>query len=291
MYKEQFQKYLLYEKRYSIHTVNAYINDLSQFKDFCELNNTLLNNVTNEILRQWIVQMVESNIMPTSVNRKISSIKTYYKFLLREQFIDKNPTLKLSLIKKNKKLPYFVEKDNMDFLLDDIEFSNDYEGVRDKLILSIFYNTGIRRNELINLTITDIDFYKKNIKVLGKRNKERLIPLSNILVENIKEFIELRTDLFDVENNFLLLTKKGKQLYPKAVYRIVNKYLNYVTNIDKKSPHVLRHTFATHMLNNGADLNAIKELLGHVNLSATQIYTHNTFEKLKKVYKQAHPRA
>jgi len=291
MYKEQFNKYLLYEKRYSIHTVNAYLKDLSQFKLFCDENNTLISKVTHEILRQWIVSMIEVDITPATVNRKISSIKTYYKFLLRDSFIDSNPTLKLSLIKKRKKLPSFVEQDNINTLFDNIEFADDYKGCRDKLILAMFYNTGMRRSELINLLIDDIDFYKKNIKVLGKRNKERLIPVSDNLINDINNYNKIRNELFGIENKFLFLTEKGKQLYPKAVYRIVNKYLNYVTNIDKKSPHVLRHSFATHMLNNGADLNAIKELLGHANLSATQIYTHNTFEKLKKVYKQAHPRA
>jgi len=291
MYTSQFEKYLLYEKRYSKHTVNAYLTDLSQFKMFCNDNNVSINEVSHELLRQWVVQMIEGGITSATVNRKISSIKTYFKFLLRDGLIDKNPTLKLSLVKKKKKLPNFVEKDNINFLFDNIEFTDDFVGVRDKLILCVFYNTGMRRNELINITVDDIDFYKKNIKVLGKRNKERLIPLSDNVLNSISDFVKIRNEQYGEENKFLFLTEKGKQLYPKAVYRIVNKYLNYVTNIDKKSPHVLRHTFATHMLNNGADLNAIKELLGHANLSATQIYTHNTFEKLKKVYKQAHPRA
>ncbi len=291
MYLDKFKKYLLHEKRYSEHTVNAYLTDVSQFDKFCEQTNTSVSNVSNELLRQWVVKMIEKGITSTTVNRKISSIKTYYKFLYRDSFIKQNPTIKLSLIKKKKTLPNFVEKDNMNFLFDNIEFSDDYIGFRDKLILAMFYNTGMRRAELINIGIDDIDFYKKTIKVLGKRNKERLIPLSDNLLNDINNYIDIRLDLFNKENNFLFLTEKGKQLYPKAVYRVVNKYLSYVTNIDKKSPHVLRHTFATHMLNNGADLNAIKELLGHANLSATQIYTHNTFEKLKKVYKQAHPRA
>jgi len=291
MYREQFKKYLLFEKRYSGHTINAYIKDVSQFNEFCEYNNVLISSVKHEFLRQWIVQMVELGGMSTTVNRKISSLKTYYKFLLRDGFIEENPTLKLSLIKKQKKLPSFVEEDSMITLLDNINFTQDYSGIRDKLIISMFYNTGMRRSELINLTTDNIDFYKKTIKVIGKRNKERLIPLSDNLLKSIINYIDIRNNLSQNNNKFLFLTEKGKQLYPKAVYRIVNKYLNYVTNIDKKSPHVLRHTFATHMLNNGADLNAIKELLGHANLSATQIYTHNTFEKLKKVYKQAHPRA
>ena len=291
MHLDEFKKYLLYEKRYSEHTVNAYLTDVSQFNEFCESNNALINSVSHELLRQWIVYMIENDVASTTVNRKISSIKTYYKFLFRDGFVTQNPTLKLSLIKKKKTLPNFVEKDNINFLFDSVEFTDDYVGTRDKLILCVFYNTGMRRSELINITIDDIDLYKKTIKVLGKRNKERLIPLSDNLLNSITDYINIRVDLYKKDNEFLFLTEKGKQLYPKAVYRIVNKYLNYVTNIDKKSPHVLRHTFATHMLNNGADLNAIKELLGHSNLSATQIYTHNTFEKLKKVYKQAHPRA
>jgi integrase/recombinase XerC len=291
MYIEEFEKYLLSEKRFSNHTKIAYLTDLEQFFLFCKQNNLQIQEVTYQFLRIWLVNLIENNLAPTSVNRKISSIKTYFKFLIRNNLIKLNPAIKLSLIKKKKTLPNFVEKENMDNLLDEIEFENNFKGIRDKLILSMFYFTGMRRSELINITINDIDYYKKTIKVLGKRNKERLIPITDNFIKEINNYIEYRDQQNNIQNNFLFITEKGKQIYSKAVYRIVNNYLNKITKIDKKSPHVLRHTFATHMLNNGADLNAIKEILGHANLSATQIYTHNTFEKIKKIYKQAHPRA
>lgn len=242
-------------------------------------------------IREWIVYLMENNISARSINRKISTLKSFFKFLHREGHITKNPLLKISSPKNQKKLPSFVEKNKMDLLLDKIEFANDFEGVRDSLIIEILYLTGIRLSELINIKLTDVDFGEKAIKVLGKRNKERLVPITNELINSINYYIKHRNQLKHIENNYLLLTQKGEKVYPKLIYRIVNRYLELVTTIEKKSPHVLRHTFATHMLNNGADLNAIKEILGHANLSATEVYTHNTFEKLKSIYKQAHPRA
>jgi integrase/recombinase XerC len=202
-----------------------------------------------------------------------------------------NPLDKVSAPKTSKRLPVFVDEKQMDSLIDTVEFGDDFIGQRNKMIIELFYFTGIRLSELINVQINDIDFYNQTIKVLGKRNKERIIPLNREFSNSIKNFIEFKDKSGFENNNYLFCSNKGIKLYPEAVYRIINGYLKIVTSIEKKSPHVLRHTFATHMLNRGADLNAIKELLGHANLSATQVYTHNTFEKLTKIYKQAHPRA
>ena len=222
----------------------------------------------------------------SSVNRKISSLKSYYKFLLVSNYVDTNPTLKLISPKSSKRLPVFVEKDNMDSLFDKDFFEDSYEGKRDKLIIELFYFTGMRLSELINIKTSDIDKVNSQIKVIGKRNKERLIPITFNTLKDLNEFI----NFYEIEN-FLFAEGNGKKLYSKKVYRIVNKYLAKISSIKKKSPHVLRHSFATHMLNNGADINAIKEILGHANLSATQIYTHNSIKKLKNVHKQAHPKA
>jgi len=291
MYKDLFKQYLVSEKRFSTHTVEAYLNDIKQYLDFCEENSANSLTADHKIIRNWIVSMLKSKYSTRSVNRKISSVKTYYKFLKRSELIKIDPSQKINLVKNDKKLPHFVEAENMDFLLDEVEFPDNYEGLRDKLIINLLYYTGMRRSELINLKVSDIDIAGKKVKVLGKRNKERLIPLTKEMLYIYNVYIEKRNELFIGSEDYVFLTKKGKKLYPKSVYYTVNKYLNLVTKIDKRSPHVLRHSFATHLLNNGADINAVKELLGHANLSATQIYTHNTFEKLKRVYKQAHPRA
>jgi len=290
--KDSFLKYIQYEKRYSSHTITSYTNDLEQYYLFC-------NNITDgfcpsekdyKIIRNWIVYLIENKISSRSVTRKITTLKSFYKHLLKEGFLKSNPLDKILSPKINKKLPFFIEEAQINKLLDDIDFGNNYIGIRNKLIIDIFYSTGMRLSELRNIKKTNIDFNNLTIKVLGKRNKERIIPFNNKLKISIENYITIRNQL-GLNNIFLFVTEKDKQVYEKLIYRVVNKYLNLVSTIEKKSPHVLRHTFATHMLNNGADLNAIKELLGHSNLSATQIYTHNTFEKLKKVYKQAHPRA
>jgi integrase/recombinase XerC len=229
-----------------------------------------------------------------SVNRKISALKSYYKYLIRQGYIEVNPMKKVLSPKSPKKLPGFVEKDGMNDLLTKIEFGDDFAGIRNKLIIDSLYQTGVRLSELTGLKDRDIDFYEMCIKVTGKRNKQRIIPITNGLKNSIEEYQKLRNEEFSLSTDkeqYFLLTDRGKKLYAKFVYRIVHSYLEMVTTLERKSPHILRHTFATHMLNSGADLNAIKELLGHANLAATQIYTHNTFEKLKKAYKQAHPRA
>lgn len=251
-----------------------------------------ISQVNSKDIRGWVVFLMEKNISPRSVNRKLATLRTYYKFLLREKIVEINPLDKVIAPKTSKNLPEFVEDIKMSRLLDDIEFKNNFEGVRDKLILEMFYSTGMRLSELVGLKMKDVDLYTNNVKVLGKRNKERLIPFTKELRKSIDKYILYRLDEFpDTEEETFFLTNKGDKCYQKFVYRIVNYYLSKVTTQSKRSPHILRHTFATHMLNAGADLNAIKEILGHANLSATQIYTHNNFEKLNKVYEQAHPRA
>jgi len=293
-YKESYLKYLQFEKRYSTHTIRSYESDLDQFITFCSSteDSNDLAQVDFKLIRSWIVHLMENNLSSRSVNRKITTLKSFYKYLMREQVIQKNPTDKVLAPKTSKKLPGFVEEEKMDLLLDDFEFGEDFSGIRNRLIIDVLYITGMRLSELVNLTNSSIQFDEQALKVLGKRNKERLIPFHQAYVNVFKNYIKLRDDTFkQLDHDFLFVTDKGKKLYPKYVYRIVNRYLRFVTTMEKRSPHVLRHTFATHMLNRGADLNAIKEILGHANLSATQVYTHTTFEKLKSIYKQAHPRA
>jgi integrase/recombinase XerC len=284
-----FLEFIQYEKRASKHTLVAYSNDIKQFITYLSTTYeiTKIAEVNHTIIRSWIVSLMEQKISPRSVNRKITTLKTFYKFLLRQSIVTENPMLKILSPKTSKRLPVFIEKEKMDTLLDDTVFGDDFEGQRNKLIIELFYATGIRLSELINLKQSNVDLYLCQIKVLGKRNKERIVPFNTILKDQIQHYITAKANLND---EFLFINKNGKQLYEKFVYRIVNTYLSQITTVNKKSPHVLRHTFATHMLNNGADLNAIKELLGHANLSATQVYTHNTVEKLKNIHKQAHPK-
>ena len=294
MYKNLFLKYLQFEKRFSINTVKSYTNDLLQYTEFIEnyFHEFKPENSDEKMIRAWIVSLMEKDLSSLSVNRKISTLKTFYKFLLREGYVKVNPMDKVVSPKISKKIPLFVEEKQIAILLDDFSFGNDFSGVRNRTIIEMFYNTGIRLSELIGIKNTDVYLYNNTIKVLGKRQKERIIPIHSSFAKSLKQYIEIKNIKFNkIENDFFFLTDKGNKLYEKFVYRIANKYLSMVTTIEKKSPHILRHTFATHMLNHGANLNAIKELLGHANLSATQVYTHNTFEKLKTIYKQAHPRA
>jgi len=287
----EFLAYLKNEKRYSAHTIKAYENDLIQFKDFLALTYDSDDqvNASPSSLRSWVVSLLDEGVNPRSVQRKISSLKSYYKFLQKNGEIEQLPTSKLQSPKLKKSLPAFVKESEMDLLLDDMEFERDFAGFRDKLLIDLLYSSGMRLSELIGIKLGDVDLHDSTVKVLGKRNKERKIPLHHSLIELINQYKGLREEL--ANSDHLLLTDKGNKIYPKFVYRKVNHYLSQVTSMSKKSPHVLRHTFATHMLNNGADLNTIKEFLGHANLSATQIYTHNSIEKLKNIYKQAHPRA
>ena len=287
MHKEKFLHYLKHEKRYSVHTLLSYSTDLKQFTNFLssEFSVKSIRKVNFQLVRSWIAKLLNENISARSVNRKITTLKTYFRFLIREDVINQSPMQKIISPKTSKRLPVFVEQVKMEQLLNEIDFGVGFLAQRDRLILELFYFTGIRLSELINLKNKDINYSDSTILVLGKRKKERLIPLTSDILSKIKKL--------NVSNKskYLFTTDKGKQISTKQVYRLVNKYLSMVTTLGKKSPHILRHTFATHMLNNGADINAIKELLGHANLSATQIYTHNTIEKLKTVYKQAHPRA
>jgi integrase/recombinase XerC len=293
MYKERFIQYIQFEKRYSPHTVTSYRNDLDQFFLYLEKQYqiTEIKDINYLHVRSWLVEMMEHDITPRTVNRKITTLKSFYKFLIREEVVQENPMNKIIAPKMSKRLPVFVEKEKMDTLLDKVDFGEGFEGARNRLIIEIFYMTGIRLSELVNLTIADVDLGKRTIKVLGKRNKERIIPFGAKLDKQLCKYIDLRKSIAKPDDEIFFLTKKGKPIYQRLVDRLVNYFLGIVTTLDKKSPHVLRHTFATHMLNNGADLNAIKDLLGHANLSATQVYTHNTIDKLIKVYKQAHPKA
>ena len=289
MQQEKFINYLSSEKRFSVHTITSYSNDVNQFFLFLSEEYKItseLSEVNFQIVRSWIASLLEKGVAPRSVNRKISTLKTFFKFLIREGVIQESPMLKVVAPKSKKRLPLFVEEDQIESLLNGVEFDDGFIGERDKLIIELFYVTGIRLSELMSIKISDLNFDNNLVKVLGKRNKERLIPLSSRIVKELQFFIEN----YKIDN-YLFTNLGGTKAYTKLVYRVVNKYIGKISSINKKSPHILRHTFATHMLNNGADINAIKELLGHANLSATQVYTHNTIEKLKSVYKQAHPRA
>jgi integrase/recombinase XerC len=288
---DKFLNFLQFEKRFSRHTQISYKTDLEQFSDFISGEFNCLNpdGVNFRMVRKWIVKLMDQGNTSRTVNRKLSALKSFYRFLQKNGVVESNPLDKITSPKVNKRLPVFVDEKQMDILLDDIEFGDDLIGSRNKLIIEMFYFTGIRLSELINLKKSDVDFYNLTIKVLGKRNKERIVPVNSDFMASIIKFKNKESLIAETDNFFT--SKTGKKLYPKAVYRIINAYLKLVTPIEKRSPHIIRHTFATHMLNHGADLNAIKELLGHANLSATQVYTHNTFEKLTRIYKQAHPRA
>jgi integrase/recombinase XerC len=286
----QFLKYLELEKRYSPNTVSSFSVDLNQFQDYLKLTyDTDVKSVNHQMLRSWVLHLTNS-IQSKSINRKITSLKSFYKYLFLIGEMKTNPSLKL-YSKVAKKIPAFILEDQINSLLDNFVFQDNYDGVLDRLIIDLFYSTGIRRSELINIKLFDVDLSANKLKVLGKRNKERFVPLNKELKKSIESYLEQRSNISSViDKSFFLLTKKGKKLYPSLVYRRVRKYL-LMTSSNKINPHVLRHTFATHMLNNGADLNAIKEILGHANLAATQIYTHNSIKELKSVYNNAHPRA
>jgi|TARA_B100001093_G_scaffold513168_1_gene584515 integrase/recombinase XerC len=284
-----FLEYLKIEKRYSVHTLVSYESDLLQFDNYLKsvYDGVSLSSVEMLHVRSYMVELLELHLAKSSVARKISTIKSLYKFLKKEQVIDTSPVQLLETPKIDKRLPTFIKEDEIASLFDNFKFEDSFSGKRDKLILVLLYQTGIRLSEIIGLR--DKDVRLQEIKVLGKRNKERIIPLSSITNSLVIDYIKVKNDLFPESKSFFI-TDKGNKLYEKFVYRKVNYYLSMVSSKQKKSPHILRHTFATHMLNNGADLNAIKEILGHENLSATQIYTHNTFQKLKSIHKQSHPR-
>ena len=291
---DKFIIYLKNEKRYSEHTLTAYQQDLQSFsiytKEIYELDD--LSKVNQDVIRSWTVYLMRKGLSNNSINRKIASLKSFYKFL-ENDFINNekiiNPTKHLITPKKVKRLPSFVKEDEIENLLLSLD-GTDFISLRDKAIITLLYVTGIRRSELINLKLKDINLNDEYIKVLGKRKKERIIPINNKVIEILLAYKELKEELFCSNNNFFL-TQKGKKLYPKAVYNIVNKHLSTVSTVEQKSPHTIRHSFATHLLNNGAELKAIQDLLGHNSLAATQVYTHTTLHKLKESYRKAHPKA
>ena len=289
-----FLQFLQYEKRYSKHTIIAYQNDLLQFsaylKETYDSDNILKAKHTH--VRSWLVSLMESGTGSRSINRKLSSLKTFFRFNMKNGKIDQNPLSRIIAPKIARRLPVFINKSQIDLMWRHFDFGEEFKGVRDRIIFEVFYATGMRLSELINLKDGSIDFYNGSIKVLGKGNKERIIPFSAALKQLLKEYISLRNKHFKSRIfPALLVSDSGEMMKPKKVYTLVNSVLSQVTTLEKKSPHILRHTFATHLLNNGADINAIKELLGHSSLAATQVYTHNTIDKLKDIYKKAHPRA
>ena len=289
---KSFIKYLQLEKRFSPHTITAYSKDLQQFTSF--LNDvfeiSLIVEAQHTHLRGWVVDLMDSGLTARTVNRKIASIKSLYKFLQRRQLIEVNPASRLKSLRVPKGLPSFVKESEMENLLGRMTFDEGFEGKRDKFLLEMLYATGMRLSELIGLTDESINYYDKTVKVLGKRNKERIVPLHKEVIDLVETYKELKKDV-PKKSDKLIVTNSGTDLYPQFVYKTVKKYLAQVTTLSKRSPHVLRHTFATHLLNKGADLNAVKDLLGHASLASTQVYTHNSIEKLKAVFDQAHPKA
>ncbi len=286
---EKFKDYIEYEKRFSKHTIAAYTKDLEQLSVYLSENyESSPENANHSMIRSWVIEQMENDITARSINRKLSTFRAYYKFLNKRGVRQDNPMAKVVAPKSKKRLPVFVDGNSMENISHPEHFTSDFAGARDQLIIELFYNTGIRLSELINIKIKDVT--SSTIKVLGKRNKERIVPVSSSLAEYIENYLVYRDEIDHSKSEYLLLTDKGNKLYEKFVYRRVNYYLGKVTSLSKKSPHVLRHTFATHMLDNGASLNAIKEILGHANLTATQVYTHNSINKLKSVHNGAHPR-
>jgi len=295
MLRDSFLNYLRLEKRYSPHTLEAYERDLKQFFTYLEKQDVDPDKpdaIQAKFIKNWMVSLMEEGQSTRTLNRKISCLKTYFRFLLKKGAIHKNPMLKIVTPKMKKRLPTFIPAEGMQKLFTELEENEGYRGILEWIILELLYTTGMRRSELVGLKNEDIDLQGDIIRVMGKGGRERLIPISRQLRQTLLYYIKVKESLFKgTVSTAFLLTEKGEPIYVKLVYRIVNKYLTRITTNEQRSPHVLRHTFATHLLNNGAELNAIKELLGHASLAATQVYTHNSIEKLKQVYKQAHPRA
>lgn len=287
-----FIEYLSFEKKYSPHTIKAYQDDLNSFQFFCNttFKDQQLVDVNYSQIRSWIVEMVNQNISNRSINRKISSLKTFYKFLVKTKQLAVSPLLGHKALKVSKRVQVPFSEKEINEVINNLEVNDDFDSIRNKLIVELLYSTGMRRSELIEIKINDINFSNSTLKVLGKRNKERYIPLLNSVQQTLRKHLDKRKEII-TNNEHLFITKKGNKIYPNLVYRIINEYFSSVSSKVKKSPHVIRHSFATHLLNEGADLNSVKELLGHSSLASTQIYTHSSLNELKKVYNQAHPRS
>ncbi len=290
----EFLNYLTFQKRYSRHTALSYQNDLTAFFGFLESQYQVrdLREITPVMIRSWLAGLKEQKVTSKSINRKISTLKSFFKYHLKLGAIAVNPAAAVASLKNNKRLPSFIAEQEIQTLFRDVEFPDTWEGRTQHLLLSIFYQTGIRESELIGIRESQVDFSKGVLKVLGKGNKERVIPVRKELLGLVRGYIDEKNRLFEKQSHpLLLITAKGKKLYPKYVYNTVRKYLSEVSSSERKSPHVLRHSFATHLTNNGADINAVKELLGHASLASTQIYTHNSISRLKEIHKQAHPKS
>lgn len=290
---DKYIDYLRYEKNYSSHTEISYYSDLIQFRDFIDTNypDVELETVDGDIVRAWIIFLMEAKTSARSVNRKLSSLKSFYRYLQKMGLVSISPLKKISGPKAKKPIPSFVNYADMEKVLDLEVLDNDYESFRDKVILELFYVTGMRRAELIGLTDKDVDLYSGSIRVTGKRNKQRIIPISKNTITLIDDYLEIRNQNFENQTVSFFVKKDGEPIYPMLIHRIVSSHLKWIPTLAKASPHVLRHSFATGMLNNGADINAVKELLGHSSLASTEIYTHTSFDELKKIYNKAHPRA
>ena len=291
---QSFIDYLKFEKRYSVHTIISYHTDLSSFSEYLnkQYGDLRLAEITHSFIRSWLADLKEKKLTSKSINRKISTLRSFFKYHLKRGAIKVMPTVNVIAPKISKRLPVFVKEADTKQLLETLNASTeDWKTLNARMLISLFYATGMRVSELINLKVKQLDPARSQLRVLGKGNKERIIPVSKELFQEIRNYQGLKRKAFEVKEEVLLVTERGKRMYPKYAWLLVNKYLGQASTIDKKSPHVLRHTFATHLMNNGADLNAVKELLGHASLAATQVYTHNTIEKLKDVHKRAHPKA
>lgn len=289
---QPFIDYLKFEKRYSKHTVRSYQDDLAQFLDYLQISFGSLEwkEVSASIIRSWMASMKETGITSRTIRRKISTLRSFFKYQVKTGALEISPVTQVTVPKMSKRLPAFVQETDMAQLLSSIRFSEDWKGYNAKMLFNLFYATGMRLSELIQMQPTQVDHSKGQLRILGKGNKERIIPVHPQLIALIEEYEQAKKKEFEKPDSFLLVTEKGKKLYPKYAYLIVNHYLSEIKTLEKKSPHILRHSFATHLTNHGASLNAVKELLGHSSLASTQVYTHNTIEKLKEVYKKAHPK-
>ncbi len=291
---DSFLEYLKFEKRYSPHTIRSYHDDLTFFFEYlaAEYAELSIKDIKPTFIRSWLAKQKEKGASAKTINRRISTLKSFFKYQLRQEVIETSPMTTIVSPKQSKRLPNYVEQKDTEVLFEHVEFPDNWEGLMNKMILELLYCSGMRLSELISLKESQVDLHKNSLKILGKGNKERIIPFSQEMKTNLKQYLKEKKSQFgETAVEFLLVNEKGNKLYPKYVQLVVKKYLSLITTIEKKSPHVLRHTFATHLMNNGAELNAVKELLGHSSLAATQIYTHNTIEKLKDIHKKAHPKA